>query len=274
MRAAKSIIDAQIVGLIVYVRQAMIREAMMILLLPATVQAGDANLTEQGIAEFTAAYQAWDGAGFAKAAATFEHARAAQPKSVTNLYWKGVADFHRVLQLCGDPTAQVNHQAAAAALEEALGALTQAIRLDPQHAESHALLSVVYGLSIGVRPVRAVWLGPRLSDQEKQARKLSPSNPRVLYLAGMNRYYGPALLGGKSEALKLLLAAEKQFEAEAGSPAGPVEPRWGRSACLVYIGKTYDALGKPAEAERYFEKALKLNPHDKLAQSELEKRKK
>jgi tetratricopeptide (TPR) repeat protein len=90
----------------------------------------------------------------------------------------------------------------------------------------------------------------------------------------MNRYYGPSILGGKSEGLKLLLAAEKLFEAESGKPTGPVEPRWGWSTCLVYVGKTYDALGKPTEAEEYFRKALKLNPQDKLAQSELEKRKK
>ena len=42
----------------------------------------------------------------------------------------------------------------------------------------------------------------------------------------------------------------------------------------MYIGKTYDALGKPSEAEEYFRKALKLNPQDKLAKAELEKRKK
>jgi tetratricopeptide (TPR) repeat protein len=127
-------------------------------------------------------------------------------------------------------------------------------------------------LSIGANPARALWLGKRLTDQEKLARKLSADNPRVLYLAGMNRYYGPSIMGGKNEGLKLLLAAEKLFEAEAGKPAGPVEPRWGWSTCLVYIGKTYDALGKPSEAGEYFRKALKLNPQDKLARAELEKR--
>jgi tetratricopeptide (TPR) repeat protein len=40
------------------------------------------------------------------------------------------------------------------------------------------------------------------------------------------------------------------------------------------MGKTCDALGKPTEAEAYFRQALNLNPQDKLAQSELERRKK
>ena len=70
------------------------------------------------------------------------------------------------------------------------------------------------------------------------------------------------------------MAAERLFAAEAAKPGGLVEPRWGRSNCLVFIGKTYDALGKPAEVEQYFRQALELNPQDKLAHAELEKRKK
>jgi tetratricopeptide (TPR) repeat protein len=169
---------------------------------------------------------------------------------------------------------KTNRTETAQALEATIATLQRAVRLDPQNGENRALLSTTYGLSIGLSPARGLWLGQRVLDQEKLARKFSSANPRVLYLAGMNRYYGPSLLGGKNEGLKLLLAAEKLFETEAGKPAGSVEPRWGRSTCLVYIGKTYDALGKPAEAEEYFRKALKLNPEDKLAKSELEKRKK
>jgi tetratricopeptide (TPR) repeat protein len=242
---------------------------LTVLLLAGRVMAAESNLTVTGVAEFTAAYQAWDGAGFAQAAQTF----AAAPESSTNQYWRGVAEFHRLLWLFGEPTA-TNRQETAKALETAIAALQRAVQLDPRNGETHALLSVTCGLSIGANPARAFWLGKRLTDQERQARKWDPDNPRVLYLAGMNRYYGPAFLGGKNEGLKLLLAAAKLFETEAGKPAEPVEPRWGRNTCLVYIGKTYDALGKPTEAEEYYRQALKLNPQDKLATSELEKRKK
>ena len=247
----------------------MIRRLLLLALVLPVVTANANNPAETGVAEFNAAYQAWDASGFAKAAATL----AAAPESSTNQYWRGTAEFHRLLCLLGKTTA-TNRQESAKALESALAALQRAVQLDPSHSESHALLSAVYGLSIGANPARALWLGKRLMDQEKLARKLGPENPRVLYLAGVNRYYGPALLGGKNEGLKLLLAAEKLFEAEAGKPAGPAEPRWGRSTCLVYIGKTYEALGKTTEAEEYYRKALQLNPQDKLAKTELEKRKK
>jgi tetratricopeptide (TPR) repeat protein len=242
----------------------------MLLLVPVLAWAAETNLTATGVAEFTAAYQAWDGTGLQKATSIFAQAT----DSSTNQYWRGTAEFHRLLFLLGEPKTPTHRLAAAQALEDAATALQRAVKLDPAHGESHALLSTVYGLSIAANPARGLWLGKRVVDQEKVARKLSPDNPRVLYLAGMNRYYGPALLGGKSEGLKLLLAAEKLFETEAGKQARPVEPRWGRNTCLVYIGKTYDALGKASEAEEYFRKALKLNPQDKLAKSELEKRKK
>lgn len=239
----------------------MIRRLILVLLAaPALTAAQIAT----GVAEFTAAYQAWDGAGFAKAATTF----ASAPESSTNQYWRGAAEFHRLLFLMGQPDTATNRQEQARSLTGAMNALQRAVQLDSRHGESHGLLSTVYGLSIGLNSARGLWLGQRVIDQEKRARKLSPDNPRVLYLAGMNRYYGPSLMGGKKEGLKLLLAAEKRFEAEAGKPAGPVEPRWGRGTCLVYIGKTYDALGKPTEAAEYFRKALQLNQHDKLAQSE------
>jgi tetratricopeptide (TPR) repeat protein len=249
----------------------MIQKLAIALLLPVSAWAAETtNLTVAGVAEFSAAYQAWDGTGFVNAAAIFAKA----PETSTNQYWRGTAEFHRLLFLLGEPITTTNRQASAKALENAVAALQRAIQLDPAHGESHALLSTVYGLSIAANPARGLWLGKRVMDQEKLARKLSPDNPRVLYLAGMNRYYGPALVGGKDEGLKLLLAAEKLFAVEAGKPGGPVEPRWGRSTCLVYAGKTYDVLGKPADAEQYFRKALEVNPQDKLAREELEKRKK
>ena len=249
----------------------MIRILVLLLLVPVSAWAADVNsLTATGIAEFTEAYKAWDGSGFKKAAATFAQA----PDSFTKQYWQGVADFHRLLFLLGEPDTATNRRLSAQALDETITSLERAVQLKPDDGESHALLGTVYGLSIAANPVRAVWLGPRVMNQEKQARKLGSDNPRVLYLDGMSRFYGPSFLGGKSEALESLLAAEKLFAAEAGKLAGPVEPRWGRSTCLVYIGRTYEALGKPAEPETYYRKALAVNPRDRLAQGELDKQKK
>ena len=51
--------------------------------------AGD-RLAAAGVAEFTAAYQAWDGARFRAAADLFRQACTNAPGSCTNFYWRRV----------------------------------------------------------------------------------------------------------------------------------------------------------------------------------------
>jgi tetratricopeptide (TPR) repeat protein len=254
----------------------MIRALSIWWFLTASLAWADENsdrLAAAGVKEFTAAYQAWDPVGFAKAADLFGQACAQAPGSGTNFYWKGAAEFHRLLQLLGAP-ARTNRTAEAKAIKATIKALTTAVELNESDAESHALLANVYGISIAASRTRALWLGPRVLKHQKQALEHGPANPRVQYLIGMCQYHGPESLGGKKEALPHLLKAEELFADEAGRPAGPLEPRWGRSTCLAFIGKTCDALGKPAEAEKYFHKSLELNPQDQLAREELAKRKK
>jgi len=247
-----------------------IRRLAILFFIPSLVFATDIpGSTSSGIEQFTNAYEAWDGKGFAAAAATFAKA----PEDATSAYWRGTAEFHSMLYFLGEPDNASNRQAAKQALECTIEALQQAIKLNPKDGESHALLGTAYGLSIADSPGRALWLGPRLMKAAELAHTLNPESPRVWYLDGMSRFYGPALLGGKSEALRQLLAAEKLFAAEAGKPPVPGEPRWGRSSCLVYIGRTYDALDKPAEALAYYRKALQVNSNDRLAKVELENRK-
>ncbi len=227
-----------------------------------------------GVEAFTAAYQTWDQAGFAKASDLFEQAGQQAPGSGSPFYWKGVAEFHRMLHLLGAAETRTNRPDVTKAMNATIAALKLAVKRNAHDAESQALLGTVYGMSIAASPTRALWLGPRVMGLRDKGLRDGPENPRVQYLIGMSHYHAPDLLGGKEEALKCLLKAEKLYALEAGKAAGPLEPRWGRSSCLAFIGKTYDALGKPAEADQYFRKALKLNPQDRLAREELEKRQK
>jgi tetratricopeptide (TPR) repeat protein len=251
----------------VCLRQVMLSRLAIWLFLAPSLAWADAiseQLTLAGIKEFTAAYQAWDGAGFARASNLFDQACQRAPESGTNCYWKGVAKFHLLLQLLGEPQSSTNQTEAAIVINATIEALTRAVKLNDRDAESHALLGTVYGMSIAMSPARALWLGPRVSKHQKKALQHGPENPRVQYLIGMSHYHAGAFGGGKKAALECLLKAEKLFAAEAEKTAGPLEPRWGRSSSLAFIGKAYDALGKPADAEKYYRKALALNPQDRL----------
>jgi tetratricopeptide (TPR) repeat protein len=231
-------------------------------------ESGD-RLTRAGIKEFTAAYANWDAAGFAAAASLFRQAAANPPASCANDYWLGVAQFHRLLQLQSLPASRTNLLAAAAAMDDALAALEAAVSLDERHAESHALLGALYGMKIDGSLWRAARFGPRVAKHQKRALEFGPENPRVRYLLGACQFHTAKSPAARQEALATLLLAEQLYEAEARRAPGPLEPRWGLSSCLTFIGRTYELLGRHPQAAGYFRKALALHPADHLAKAGL-----
>ena len=228
-----------------------------------------AKLTTAGIAEFTVAYQDWDGARFGKAAELFRLASTNTSATVTNFYWLGAAQFHRMLQLQNSPGSSTNKDAAALALDAAVEALLTAVKLDEKHAESHALLGTLYGMKIGDSILRGAWFGPRVVKHRDLAVALGPDNPRVRYLFGMCQFHTASKPAAWQETLTTLLTAEKFFETESKHAKDSPDPRWGRSSCLTFIGQTYERLGQKAKAAEYFRKALAEHAADHLAQAGL-----
>jgi tetratricopeptide (TPR) repeat protein len=249
------------------------RVVILIWLVAAVVRAdgrGD-NLAVVGVTEFNAAYRAWDGARFRTAADLFRQACTNAPGSSTNYYWLGVAEFHRALQLRSLPATEADAVAADAALDAALAALLVTVKLDEKHAESHALLGTIYGMKISGSLLRAARFGPRVSKHRDLALASGPDNPRVRYLLGTCQFHTAKKPAARREALASFLLAEKLFAAEAKQPTGPLDPRWGHSSCLTFIGRTYELLGQRAEAADYFRRALLAHPADYVAKAGLER---
>jgi tetratricopeptide (TPR) repeat protein len=235
------------------------------------VRAASNDLMAAGVTEFTAAYQAWDGARFAAAAESFRRATTNAPTNVTNFYWLGAAQFHRMLQLQNAPANGTNEAAANVALDAAVDALTLAVKLDDRHAESHALLGTLYGMKINGSLLRAARFGPRVAKQQDLALKQGASNPRVQYLLGMCQFHTAHKPAEWQAAQQTLLKAEKLFEAEAKTTAAPLDPRWGYDSCLTFLGRTYELLGQRKEAADYFRRALAMHPADHLAKEGLKR---
>jgi tetratricopeptide (TPR) repeat protein len=222
------------------------------------------KLVGAGVAEFNAAYQAWDAGRFATAAGYFRQAGAKDPGSAVIFYWRGAALFHRMLQLRDhDP------KAADSAMDAAMESLEAALDLDANHAESHALLGTLYGMKIHGGMLRAIRYGPSVQNHRKEALRCGPDNPRVRYLLGTCLFHTAKDDAGRRDALKSLLYAEKLFAEEAKRPAKPLEPRWGRSSCRTFIGRTYESLRKPTEAADYYRMALAEHPADHEAKAGL-----
>lgn len=227
------------------------------------------KLAAAGVAEFTTAYQAWDGARFGAAAELFRQATSNAPTSSTCFYWLGAAQFHHLLQLQMLPASPTNQLAADAAMDTALEALNMAVKLDERQAESHALLGTLYGIKIDGNLLRAARFGPRVQTHCRKAMEFGADNPRVRYLLGTCQFHTARKPAAQREALASFLAAEKLFVAEARRAAGPLEPRWGYSSCLTFLGRTYELLGERTQAADYFRNALTQHPADHLAKEGL-----
>lgn len=243
----------------------------LLAILSVQVRAASKDLVANGVAEFTAAYQAWDGARFAAAAELFRRAAANAPTNATPLYWLGAAQFHRMLQLQHASPNRTNKAAAKTALDAAVDALTLAVELDERHAESHALLGTLYGMKIDGSLLRGARFGPRVAKHQDLALKHGASNPRVQYLLGMCQFHTAKKPAEWRAALQTLLKAERLFEAEAKPTAAPLDPRWGQSSCLTFLGRTYEVLGQRKVALDYFRRALAMHPADQLAKEGLKR---
>jgi hypothetical protein len=156
-------------------------------------------------------------------------------------------------------------------MDAALAALEIAVKLDERHAESHALLGTLYGMKIDGSLLRGARFGPRVAKHQKKAMEFGAQNPRVRYLLGTCQFHTATKASAQREALTTLLLAESLFAAEAQRAGGPLEPRWGRSSCLTFIGRTYELLGQRMEAADYFRKALAEHPADHVAKEGLER---
>jgi tetratricopeptide (TPR) repeat protein len=222
-----------------------------------------------GVKEFTSAYRDWDGQRFGVAAGLFRQTTTNAVVSCTNYYWLGTAEFHRMLQLRSLPATPASTLAADAAMDAALAALEIAVKLDERHAESHALLGTLYGMKINGNLLRGARFGPRVGKHQKQAIEFGAQDPRVRYLLGTCQFHTATKPSAQREALATLLSAESLFAAEAQHAGRPLEPRWGRSSCLTFIGRTYERLGQRAEAADYFRKALAKHPADHVAKEGL-----
>jgi tetratricopeptide (TPR) repeat protein len=222
-----------------------------------------------GIGNFTAAYRAWDDAGFAKAAGNFRMATTADPHSARAFYWLGTARFHRMLHYRNQQPPKPD--AADAAMEDAIAAFETALTLAPDHAECHALLGTLYGMKIQGGLLRAIRYGPKVQSHQKQALRHGGNNPRVRYLLGTGLFHTAKDAEGYREALDELLAAEKLFIAESKQAPEPFAPRWGLSSCHTFIGCALLKLGDNGRAAEYFRAALAEHPNDHIARAELAK---
>ncbi len=197
---------------------------------------------------------------------TLLETQAKQPQPDKYLYYYlGYVDYALAYQYSSTDSGK-----ATTCVEAAEGALTEALKADPDSAEAEALLGTSYGLEIAVHPMKGMWLGPKAHEHIDRAVHLAPSDPRVLLLNAISDFNTPAMFGGdKQHALWGFHAAVAAFESyHAGDAAAP---GWGKAWTYEQLGVAEEDAGQRVAARADYGKAVELVPDYKLAQKHLDK---
>ena len=188
------------------------------------------------------------------ARATFERALADTGLSAWGHYYIALADYRIAGLLEGESKDPSEH------LNAAVEHLKKATEIDPQAAESYALLSSVYGWQIGLSPMKSMLLGPRVGKAAQKAKQLAPDNPRVVLSAAISDFNTPEMFGGsKEKGLQGFLRAAELFARE--EPTNPIQPVWGHREAYAWLGIAYQNQGELESARAAFEKALEIDPY-------------
>ena len=135
----------------------------------------------------------------------------------------------------------------------------------PQKGELKAILGGLYGLKIGLSPVKGMYLGPRSLKYLSQATELSPSHPLVWIEMANAKYHSPSLFGGDMKKAQAYFQKGIELYEKQQNPSSS----WVYLHALVWEGKAQEELGNWETAQRSYQKALKARPDFTWVKEEL-----
>ena len=122
--------------------------------------------------------------------------------------------------------------------------------------EGKALLAGIYGMKIGLKPIRGMMLGPKSGRLLREATKIDDDCALAYYHMGTSAYNTPATWGGSIENAATYLAQAKERYQKT-----ELEHNWMYLNTLVWLGMSHHKLGQYDQAEEVFELALEQEPN-------------
>ncbi|MGH9710007.1 MAG: tetratricopeptide repeat protein [Candidatus Acidiferrales bacterium] len=142
------------------------------------------------------------------------------------------------------------------AAESGVSAAENAVRLNPDSSEAHALLGDLLGQLIPHVFGGGVRYGARSTNELNKAIELDPRNAAAYVSRATSYYFTPAMFGGdKQKAVEML---QKAIELDPASDTADTAHIW--------LAQIYSDEGKHEEAARESKEALRLNPRRRFAQ--------
>ncbi len=157
-------------------------------------------------------------------------------------------------------------------LPKAIANAETLIRLRPDWAEGHLLLSTMYGIKLSTQLTLLFSLGPAIERHVQRAAELAPNNPRVLYVQASAYFVKPGIAGGSiKKAVEYWRRAAQIFEQErlGAKHRQSLEPSWGYVEVLAGLGRALEEQGEMQEARAVFRQALSIEPEYVWVKEEL-----
>lgn len=122
--------------------------------------------------------------------------------------------------------------------------------------EANALLSSVYGMKIGLSPMKGMFLGSKSSNAAKKGIELAPDNAFTNYVMGSYLFYTPSMFGGDAEgSLTYFEKARGIYEKE-----GQIQS-WEYMNLMALLGQAYHNQKEYVKAKAIYTTALEIAPN-------------
>ena len=178
------------------------------------------------------------------------------------LYYLALCEYRLATLFAATPGEQ------AESINRTIEYLKEAIELEDNFSDAHALLASAYGQKLGLRPHLGMALGPETKRVLEKSKRLDGNNPRVVLIDGMSDYYTPAMFGGdKQRAISKMGHALELFSKE--EIRDTLQPSWGYDEACAQLGIMRQDAGDVEGAREAFVKALDVNPNNGWVKSQL-----
>lgn len=127
---------------------------------------------------------------------------------------------------------------------------------DKKSPEANALLSTVYGMKIGLSPIKGMYLGSKSASAAKKGLKLAPNNAFTNYVMGSYLFYTPSMFGGDAEGSLAYFEKSKGIYEKEGRTKS-----WEYMNLMALLGQAYHSQKEYTKAKIIYTTALKIAPN-------------
>jgi tetratricopeptide (TPR) repeat protein len=141
------------------------------------------------------------------------------------------------------------------ASQDGVAAAERAVKLNVESSEAHRLVGTLLGELIPHVMAGGMRYGPRSTQEIEKAMQLDPRNANAYVARGNAYFFTPKAFGGDKD--KAIDTWNKAIAIAPGSDAA--------QTAHILLARAYKSLGKPDDATKQIDEALKINPDREFA---------